>query len=344
MKNKVKSIASAILLLPLLASCASKEEYEDRVIYGMNTYITLRVPKENVDDEIIDEAERECARIVAKDEKLMSSHSEDGVIYRLNNDVDAFVGADESLLTVLDASLRIEELTGGAFSPSLGALTELWNVEDGGPVPSESAINEALSLISSDSIKLENGNVKIENDGCKIDLGGIAKGYAAQEIVDYLASTDIPYGLVSVGGNVGVFGSKESGERFKVGISNPDDTSSVVGYVYMNSGFLSVSGDYERFFEEDGRRYHHIIDPATGYPAESGLRSVAVLSKDGAYSDALSTALFVMGAERGMEFYREGRVSFEAVFITDGGEIILTDGLSDGDFELSSDSYKISKG
>ena len=341
MKNTVKTFSAILLLLALLSSCGSKEAYEDRVIFGMDTYITLRVPKGELSSADLDEVEQKCAYIVAKNEKLMSSHSEDSVIYGLNGKVDTVIGADEALLTVIDASLRIEELTGGAFSPALGELTELWNVAGGGPVPSEEDIAEAMKKISSASIKTEDGNIKIENNGCRIDLGGIAKGYTAQEMVEYLASTDLSYGLVSVGGNVGVFGTKEDGEKFKVGISDPDNTSSVVGYVYMSSGFLAVSGDYERYFEENGKRYHHIIDPATGYPAESGLRSVAVLSNNGTYADALSTALFVMGVDEAMKLYSDGRVSFEAIFLTDSGEIVLTDGLKNGAFELNSKKYKI---
>lgn len=343
MKNSVKALSCAVALIFVLSSCGKEaEQYEDRVIYGMDSYVTIRLPKGAADSETLDEIEKTCARIIEKNEKLMSSHKEDAVVYGLNRDVDSIVGANEALVSVMESALQIEELTDGAFSPTLGALTELWNVTGGGPVPDDYDILEALGHISSDALNVNGENISFDsNDGCRIDLGAIGKGYTAQELVEYLSTTDVPYGIVSVGGNVGVFGSKNSGEKYKVGISDPDDKSSAVGYIYMDSGFLSVSGDYERYFEQDGKRYHHIIDPATGRPAESGLRSAAALVPDGANADALSTAIFVMGADRALELYKSGRVRFEAVLITSDGEIILTDGLKNGEFELNSKKYSV---
>ena len=142
-----------------------------------------------------------------------------------------------------------------------------------------------------------------------------------------------------MGGNIGVFGTKPNSEKFKIGICDPDDASGVVGYLSISSGFISVSGDYERYFEENGERYHHIIDPATGYPAKSDVRSVAVYANNGAAADALSTALFVMGEEKALEFYGENKIAFEAIIINKNHEIILTDGVSPDDFELAGENY-----
>ena len=159
--------------------------------------------------------------------------------------------------------------------------------------------------------------------------------------MEYLPTAGVKYGLCSFGSTVGVFGSKPDGKKFRITVCDPDDTSKNVISLEIESGFVSSSGDYERYFEENGKRYYHIFDPSTGYPADSGVRSVTVCAADGALSDALATALFVMGVERSLEFYKSSGISFEAVFITDEG-VYTTDGLKSGDtFSLLSEKYKL---
>lgn len=349
--RKFFMLAVSVIFL-LTSGCKARNEiaYYDKVIFGMDTYITLRLAEsrftedggtEVLDEAYLEEISSECAYIVAKNDKLMSSHDDEAQIYGLNNSVDMILDADSSLLNVLKLALDINNITSGAYNPAIGALSELWNVTGGGPVPEESAIGEALDHISVSNITVDGTSVLKSDPDCKIDLGGIAKGYTAQEILEYLAGTDIPYGLVSMGGNIGVFGTKGDNEKYRVGICDPDDTESVAAYLNISRGFISVAGDYERYFEQDGKRYHHIIDPETGSPAQSGLRSVAVHSNNGAYADALSTALFVMGPDKALELYSSGSVKFEAVMITDSHEIILTDGLKNDSFELVSKNYSL---
>ena len=234
--------------------------------------------------------------------------------------------------------IRLSSLTGGAFDYTLGNLTELWNITGGGPrgdstPPAQHEIDAALSHCGRDKIKITGDRISKLDVNVKIDFGGIGKGMAAQQLLEYLSTTDVEYGLVSIGGNIGVFGEKPEYGNYKIGIRDPIDTSGVIGYCYIGSGFVSVSGDYERYFESDGVRYHHILDPKTGYPAESGVHSVAVIASNGAAADALSTALFVMGVDKSLEFYSEGSLSFEAIFVTDSGEIVTTPGISEDMFE-----------
>ena len=348
MKRVLTLILALFLVFPLV-SCGSKEEkYLDQVIYGMDTYITLRVANETVDsdkvsDELFAEICEKCTYIIAKNEKLMSAHAEDAQIYGINHGVSMILSPDKSLLSVLRTADDISEKTDGVFRYTIGGLSELWNVTGGGPVPSDEDIAAALEHISTDSVEFSEEKITKTDEFCMIDLGGVAKGYTAQEIIEYLATTGIPYGLVSMGGNIGVFGSKEDGTPFKVGITDPADTSKVAGYLSIGSGFISVSGSYERYFEEDGVRYHHIIDPETGRPADSGILSVAVWSNNGSVADALSTALFVMGEEGIAQFYDSGEVDFEAVIITENGEIVLTDDITEEDFELSAEGYTVRK-
>ena len=158
-------------------------------------------------------------------------------------------------------------------------------------------------------------------------LLGFGLGWIVCKVVTML-SEKAPYGMISFGGNVGVWGQKPTGGAWEIGIKDPFDTEGVVGKIRTDGGFVSVSGDYERFFEVDGKKYHHIFDPKTGYPVDNGLRSVAVYTKDAALGDALSTALFVMGYDKAMEFYNSGIYDFEALFITDN-EILMTKGMEE---------------
>ena len=347
MKKAMIFISVLLSAVMMFTGCTGESSgYREHIIYGMDTYITFKLScsasdGSEIDDGCADELERECSQIISNNEMLMSSHNDDAMVYGLNHGVERIDEAAETLISILRMSIDISNKTAGAYNPALGSLTELWNVSGGGPVPSDADITSALEHISADCITVTDNSVSKSDPDCHIDLGGIGKGYTAQEIVEHLASKGVSYGLVSMGGNVGVFGVKEDSSPFKIGICDPNNTSSVLGYLSIESGFISVSGDYERYFEENGRRYHHIIDPDTGYPAESGLRSVAVWSNNGAVSDALSTALFVMGTEKSLEFYRSGDMHFEAIFITNENEIILTDGLSDGAFELSGSTYSI---
>jgi predicted phage replisome organizer len=156
-------------------------------------------------------------------------------------------------------------------------------------------------------------------------LGGIGKGAAADELIRYLETSEISHGLVSVGGTIGVFGDKPDGTPYKIGVRDPDDPNGVVTYLHIRDGFVAVSGDYERYFEEDGVRYHHIFDPYTGIPADGGLRETAVYCTSGAVADALSTALFVMGKDASLSLYESG--GFEAVLVSSDGSITATEGL-----------------
>lgn len=330
----------AVLLSFSLVSCGGGEPYADSVFTGMDTAITLRLGTKNVDNAVLGKAAAEVEKIVADLEKILSCHDPASELYALNGEVQLFLEADDTLLSVLNTAFHMRELTGGAYDPTLGALTRLWNITGGGPVPSEDAIAEALSHKGTDKLTTSGSSITKHDIAMRIDLGGLGKGYALQQVLSYLASTEIPYGLVSMGGNIGVFGQKPDGAPYQIGIKDPHNTDTIVGYLYIPSGFVSVSGDYERFFTEDGKKYHHIFDPETGYPADSGLSSVAVYTQNGASADALSTALFVMGLEKGMEFYESGEVQFEAVFLTRDNRIALTPGLAeDGMFTQTSETY-----
>ena len=326
MKLRMSALVLACVLL--FSGCMREpEEYRDSVFFAMDTYITVRLARTGVTEKQLDEAAAECERIVKNLEGVLSAHDPDSELYALNHSGAEFTEISDTLERVLLTAYAVSERTAGAYDFTMGGLAELWNVTDGGPVPAQHEINALLPHIGYDKITIDDrrNTVMRPDTKVRIDLGGIGKGAAADELVQYLETTDIPYGLVSVGGTIGVFGDKPDGTPYKIGVRDPDDPNGVLSYLHIDDGFVAVSGDYERYFEENGTRYHHIFDPYTGYPADSGLRETAVHCEDGATADALSTALFVMGADVALQFYETG--GFEAVLVSSDGSITATKGM-----------------
>ncbi len=343
-KNLILLLCTA-LLLSLLGGCAARDSYNESSFYAMNTFVTVRLSTVAEDGTRVSKARllqihAECERIVAEIENAVSVTVADSDTARLNVSDDGISDCGVHFSALIERSLQIADRTGGAFSPTLRLLNELWDVTGAGYVPTEAEIAEALLHTDYRALSVIDGGVTKSDPLIRLDFGGIAKGYAAQLLVSYLESTELSHGLVSLGGNVGLFGQKENGEPYKIGVSDPQSPSSVLGYLDLTDGFVSVSGDYERYFEKDGERYHHIFDAKTGAPARSGLLSVAVASDDGTLADALSTALFVMGVDRALAFYESGVCSFEAVLVTDDGRVILTPGLTET-FALATDAYTV---
>ncbi|MBR6916823.1 MAG: FAD:protein FMN transferase [Clostridia bacterium] len=350
----IKRISSFIILsimvLSLLSSCGEEEvipsEYYSATFFAMDTEVTVKLARDTGlkdekektiyhDDAHLSEIVRSCADIAKEKELLLSATDESSAISELNRESDVFLDFNEEVTDLLKKSFEISAATDGAFDVTIGTVTKLWNVTGGNPeIPSDDDIASALSHVGYGKIELDGANVKKLDRETKLDLGAIGKGYALGLMTEYLATTDVVYGLVSFGGNVGVFGAKPNGAKFKVGITDALDTSRVCGYVFVDKQFVSVSGDYERFFTADGCKYSHIFDPATGRPAETDITGVAVICPDSSYADALSTALFVKGSDGAIEFYNTHPGDFEAVIQTKDGRLILTGGLmKDGEFE-----------
>lgn len=236
----------------------------------------------------------------------------------------------EELLLLQEVSLQ----SGGAFDITLGSLIVLWNIDgqaltDNGEIhiPTEEEIAGALERSGYEKILLQDGCITWK-DGVQLDLGAAGKGIACDRIGDYLKETDVSGAVISVGGSIVTYGKKPDGSPWQVGIVNPEDTSRLLGTLSLaGEWYISTSGDYERYIEVDGIRYHHILDPASGYPAESGLRSVTVVCNSGILSDALSTACFVLGWEEGMKL--AARFGAETVFVDREGNIHLSEGMKD---------------
>jgi len=271
----------------------------------------------------------ECRTILEDLDRLWSRTKEGSDVSRFNAALSGEVSVDARTAELLRVAEDVAKKTGGAFDVTVAPLVLLWQAcEEAGRLPTEAELSGAMTAIGTDRISIGQGSLHKHSDTAKIDLGGIGKGAAISALVSYVESTGIDGGIISFGSNVAVIGQKPNGTDFRIALRDPGNTDKYAGTLTLRAGeILSVSGDYERFYEIGGERYHHILDPQTGYPSRSGLSSVAVVCRDGALADALSTALLVMGEERARELHATGVYDFEAVFITSDGVVSCTDGI-----------------
>ncbi len=295
----MKKLVAILLLLAVLCGCQGRVPQTKETVFAMDTVMTLQIW--GADGET---AAGEIKKMLSDLESTWSAHDENSFLARFNR-AEATPNARQQ--AVLDLALQYSEETGGDFNPCLYSLMKLWGFPDKNyRVPTDEEIAAA----------------KKEQQW---DLGGILKGYAGDRAVEILADMQIDRAILNLGGNVQTYGQKEDGSPWKIAIENPKG-GSPIGYLAVEGTMAVVtSGDYQRYFEVDGKRYHHILAPKTGHPAQSGLASVTVICKDGARADALSTAMFVMGLEQGSAYWR-AHGDFEAVFVTKDGSIYATRG------------------
>jgi thiamine biosynthesis lipoprotein len=279
--------------------------------------------------------------LVADIDARMSVNRQDNEIAEINRGGETPVAVSEDTYGLIRQALEYSELSGGAFDISVGPVMELW--KSGGEFsvrPAASDIESRLPLIDYRRIILDEAGVRLDAPGMKIDLGGVAKGYACDKTLDYLKGQNISSALLDFGGNIYAHGVKPDGSEWKVGIRSPMiGENDVVCALSARDKAVVTSGGYERYFEEDGTVYHHILDTKTGYPAESGLLSVTIVDPSSTRADALSTACFVLGLDAGGALL-ESLPESEGIFITDGNKIYTTPGLTaavtlaDSRFEL----------
>lgn len=305
-----------------LLSCARVTSHS-RSFFVMDTVVTVTLYSS---DEKAAEAALTAARAHLEElDALWSRHRQDSEIFRVNASATGCDGLDARTVSLLKKAQAIHHATDGCFDITLAPVSDLWNsCASIDRLPTDSELTEALLCTGGDRFTVSDTSIT-KPDGMALDLGGIGKGEAISSLIARLRCESISGGLVSFGSNVAVFGSKPDGAPFRIALRDPKQTDSTVGKLILpTNAVLSVSGDYERFVTINGERYHHILDPADGRPAQSGLSSVAVVCRDGGLADALSTALLVMGLDRALAFYDSGIYEFEAIFITSDGQIRKT--------------------
>lgn len=316
----MKRILAASLLLLTLSGCGGSAQPYSTDFFAMDTFMSVKVLSKDGES-----LAQQCESEINSLESVLSRTREDTDIAKLNAADGAEVTLSDEGAKLLSLALDLSAATNGAYDPTVAPLTDLWGIgTDHQKVPSQSEIDAALQTVGTAHVH-ENGDVVTLDSGSKIDLGGIAKGYAADLCADILKSADAD-GLLVLGGNIYAVGTNE-GKDWNIGIADPDDSADTIAAVAVHDLSVVTSGDYERYFEQDGVRYHHIFDPKTGYPAASGLRSVTVIDANSTRADALTTALFVMGADKGRAYCEENGIA--AVFVTADKQVFTTSRVAD---------------
>ena len=308
------------------ASC-QRDEKQEKSFFLMDTTITVTL---YTNQKAAEKIFGDCRQILSEYENLWSRTKGESDVGRFNQ-VEDSLELDTRTAALIAQAIEISQKTGGAFDITVAPIVNLWQTsEESETLPTSAEMQSALALVGEENLAISGNTLSKMNKNVQIDLGGIGKGAAISALLQYLKTCDARGGIVSFGSNVAVFGTKPDGNPFRVAVKNPKTKDGYAGVLHLQAGqILSVSGDYERYYTIDGSKYHHIIDPQTGYPAQSGLCSVAVVCSDGALADALSTALFVMGREKALAFYESKAYDFEAIFIDQNGNVTTTKGLVD---------------
>lgn len=332
MEFVMKRFLSFLLCLALLSGCSARPPEAEPVqtqFFSMDTVMTIRV-YDGGGEEALQAARREVERL----DKLLSRTDPDSRISALNAHAGdgTMVRLEPEVTGLLAFAKSVSGLLPGDFDITIAPVMDAWGfTTEERQVPSDEALAAALALTDCAQLTVDEGAsaARLERAGMEVDLGAVAKGFTAARAEAVLREGGVRSALLDLGGNITAIGSKADGSPWQVAVKDPQDTGEALCVLSLSDQTASTSGGYERYFEEDGVVYHHIIDPGTGFPAQSGLRSVTVVSRDHMLADALSTALFVAGPEEALDFWRS-REDFELVLCADDGRVIVTEGLEPG--------------
>lgn len=329
----MKKMLSFLLLLAItisLCSCTPQEAHES--LEAMDTFMEFSIyggtaewAMKGVKDEI-QKLDKELSTTNTGDIGLLNEYGENNI-----SDVSR-----EPLTRSLELCGELD----GALDITVYPLVEEWGFISGDyKVPSKKRIKELLKTVDYKKVKVDESGATLPK-GTKVDLGAVAKGYAADKCREILKEEGVKSAILNLGGTILTYGEKPDGSNWKVGVSASDIEGDYFGYLSCSDKVVATSGGYERYFEENGKRYIHIIDPKTGYPVDNGLKSVTVVSQNGARADALSTALYVMGADKAVE-YSKSREGFDVIILTDDDKLYISGSIADS-FTLKN-NYEIIK-
>lgn len=324
----IAAVAAAFIIYDALSGERGEFTAKD---FAMGTIVTqcVRSGNEKLAESVIGEIKR-------LESDVISWRMNTSAVARLNEN-----GSVESgeLSAYIKPCLELSEKSGGRFDITCAELTRLWGIgSDKARLPSDEEIDEALKKVDYTAVKVFADTITLES-GQSVDMGAVGKGIACDGAYEILKKSNVRGAVVSVGGSVLLYGEKGKNETWSVGIRNPfsEEVNSQMGTLFLERGFISTSGSYERMFEYEGKKYHHILDAATGYPSENELSSVTVVADSGLMSDALSTVCFIVGYEKSLEILSE--YNAQAVFIFNDRTVKVTPGLKDS-FKLADAEFK----
>jgi FAD:protein FMN transferase len=335
--NKIKLLLISIIITFTIISCNSDSiEAYSETSFALGTVCSITLYEKNSDFDF-----EEVFSIIYDIEDRMSTGIVESELYKINSNASLDpVEVSEDTYYVIKEGIKYANLSESKFDITIGPLVNLWGIgTDQQKVPQGELIKSILPLIGSENIKLndEKRSVILEKNNMSIDLGGIAKGYAADIVRDFLIKRGFTKGIINLGGNVLTFGSKKRGIPWKIGIQNPiDSRGNYIGTLEIEESAIVTSGIYERYFEVGGIRYHHILDPLSGYPINNELLSITIVTPSGIKADAWSTLVFSAGLTKGMKLL-ESTEEMEGIFITKDKKIYTSSGLKNSFNLISSD-------
>ena len=270
------------------------------------------------DESILDGLKKLCEKY----DTMFSATNTDSELYKLNHANGQPFTVSSETANLIQEGIHYSELSGGAFDLTIEPVSALWDFKADKPtVPSSDAIAQAVSHVDYTKVDIQDNTVTLEDPEAGIDLGAIAKGYIADQVKTYLKKQGIKHAIINLGGNVDVIGTKPDGSKYNIGIQKPfDESGEAITSVQLKDQTVVTSGIYERYFKKNGKLYHHILDPRTGYPCENNLYSVSIITDSSTKADALSTTCFLLGYEKGMELI-QSMDGVEAIFITDDEKV-----------------------
>lgn len=256
-------------------------------------------------------------------DRKLSRFNPESEIYKINENSGNWVEVSAEVEDILRKAKYYAQISDGLFDPTIAPLMKLWGFYNGKLyIPTEKELKNALEKVNWKNLEISKGKVRLKKKGMSIDLGGIAKGYAVQRLIDISKNFNLERVYLDIGGTIGIYGKPLDGDYWEIGIRHPRNDG-ILGKVKIKKGVVATSGDYERFFIKDGKRYPHIINPQNGYPS-SEIMSVTVISENGTEADALSTLFFVLG-EKGKEFWKSKFPNIGLIMVDKDGKIWKSD-------------------
>ena len=333
----MKKIAAALVLVLFLCTGCASSSAERKITYALGTECIQQI---YIGDESV---AQEGEALLYEIDAVLNFYRQGSEVYEINEHSGERVAVSPRVAEVIRVALEISRQSGGAFDVTMGGVSELWGFSNEPAVPDKNAIAQAIEAVGYQRLRLE-GTSFFEEKGQKIDLGGIGKGYAADQLAALYRERGVNSAILNLGGNVYILGKRPDGQKFRAGIVDPMDPSRYFAVIELEDESIVTSGAYEKNFTENGAFYHHILDPKTGYPVENTLASVSIISKDSILADGLSTAAFVLGEEQGMELV-DSMDGVEAVFVTKDKEILYSKGfLEKYTLQIQEDTGYVEKG
>ena len=312
-------MSAGLLSAILLSGCTTLPKSESLTMTGTYFDTVVQIEVWGADQDMIEHCRKMCETY----EQMLSATIKTSEISRINNAGGEPVSVSDDTAELIEKGIEYGELSGGLFDITIAPASSLWDFTDNEDkrIPDPDELAEAVSHIDYRCVHVDGNTVVLTDPEAQIDLGGIAKGYIADRLKEYLEGEGIEHALIDLGGNMLALGGRYDGTDFRIGLQKPfAETGTAMAALSINDQSVVTSGDYERYFEKDGVIYHHILAPSTGYPVQNDLDQVTIISERSVDGDALSTTCFAMGLEDGMELIRS-LDGVEAIFVTKDGEI-----------------------